>query len=1003
MQKYAPNTAIFYFLITLLLFSAVPLFGGGSQNRNLARADQLIDNLQYEEAILILTDIARRDPNQFDKVQERFRRIYKIEEEFNRIANDLIEVIIYEPENNEKIIELSDQLHALQMSDSLLMSSFVRRIRELAQFNINRNLLREIMERGRRHLDNGDSYAALLTYSEGMSFMRDEFFAGGFGAEIENTVLRETESILSMISSYMQTGGPLSSLSLELISALNASDLDGIYLTTEKLIPAMNNFISLKQNLYAALVVFDRMLSEIRRNDPDMGDRNHLAFLSVLIRGRTGETVQEGMLGVFDTHWRHSVSTAANAIAALVQNSKDQSINALNARNYSDIALYQENTGNYTSVYTLLLEKNRDLFTGVNRQTITLYDTNILQSDIKPFIEIIAMNEANDLLLQAAQTGLRSEEVNSIIMQYAGNITTEEAYRSGQQARENIFSLQREINLITEAGRLINAEVNSYYSVTHITDAIRAIENISALLTTQLRQSAAGYYSVAYNNFDSVLAVRREQLERSRNYLNGISRMDEDDGVITVYLYPSEALAELTSMTAGAAVDLQNSDIVTAHYRSEPLEITAAAEVSAPYTRLQSAINEMNSIRNQGLALTETARSRAQQAETYRQEGERLFREAQLAYQRQDYDTAWDRLERASNRLSDSLEIQESVSIREMRDTQLINLGTAIAQAQNQMIIAEVRSLVDSARNSYFNGNFQLAEDSLLRARNRWRVTNPSNENDEVIYWLGIVRTALSAASGRVISPTAPLYSEMSQLLSQAQRNFEEGVRFINAGQRSLGLNKFDEARQLTMEVKLIYPVNQEAGLLDLRIEQFIDPSAFNTSFEQRLQAAVVGTRARSLEAFADLQNLAEINPRYPNIRAIITQAEIDMGFRPPPPNPANLARSRELTASASRIVDQSQTAQYDIALLQLNEAIVLDPDNTEAGRVRDRLLSRMSVPGTIVLTSEDEENYQRALRELNAGNYLTAHALVERLMQNQRNRNVQKVIELRQRIDSIL
>ena len=1002
MPKYARNSAVFYFLAALLLFSAVPLFGSGGSDRDLARADQLIDNLQYEEAILILTDIARRDPNQFDRVQERFRKIYQIEEEFNRIANELIEVIIYEPENNEKILNLSDQLYALQHSDSLIMRNFISRTRELAQFNINRNLLREIMERGRRHLDNGDSYAALLTYSEGMSFMRDEFFTGGFGADINNEVLRETESVYSMITAYMRTSEPLSSLSVELIAALNSGDLNNIYLTTEKLIPAMNSFINLKQNLFASVNTLDRILGEIRKNDPDMGDRNHLAFVSILIRGRSTETGQEGMLGAFDTHWRHSVNAAAGVIVSLVQRSKDQSINALNAKNYADIALYQENIINYTDVYMLLLEKNRDLFTGVNPQVIALYDRNILQTDIRPFIEITAMNEANNLVLQAAQTGLRGEAVSSVISQQEENITTEAAYISGQRIRGNITALQQEINSITANGRLINAEVNSYYSVTHITDAIRAVENMNTLLTAQIRQSAAEYYSIAYNNFNSALAVRREQLERSGNYLNGISRIN-DDGINTVYRYPSEALAELISMTAASAVDLQNSDTVIVHYRSESSEISTAAEVSSPFTRFQSAVNDMTSVRNQGLALIETARSRAQQAETYRQEGERLFREAQLAYQRQDYDTAWDRLERASNRLSDSLEIQESVSIREMRDTQLINLGTAIAQAQNQMIIAEVRSLVDSARNSYFNGNFQLAEDSLLRARNRWRVTNPSNENDEVIYWLGIVRTALSAASGRVISPTAPLYSEMSQLLSQAQRNFEEGVRFINAGQRSLGLNKFDEARQLTMEVKLIYPVNQEAGLLDLRIEQFIDPSAFNTSFEQRLQAAVVGTRARSLEAFADLQNLAEINPRYPNIRAIITQAEIDMGFRPPPPNPANLARSRELTASASRIVDQSQTAQYDIALLQLNEAIVLDPDNTEAGRVRDRLLSRMSVPGTIVLTSEDEENYQRALRELNAGNYLTAHALVERLMQNQRNRNVQKVIELRQRIDSIL
>ena len=127
------------------------------------------------------------------------------------------------------------------------------------------------------------------------------------------------------------------------------------------------------------------------------------------------------------------------------------------------------------------------------------------------------------------------------------------------------------------------------------------------------------------------------------------------------------------------------------------------------------------------------------------------------------------------------------------------------------------------------------------------------------------------------------------------------------------------------------------------------------------------------------------------------------MGYRPPPPNPANIARSRELTVAASRILEGNLTAQYEVALAQVNEAITLYPDNSDAAQVKDRLLNRMSVPGAIVLTSEDEVEYQRALREMYAGNNLVALAVVERLMQNPRNRNIIKLIELQRRIQSVL
>jgi tetratricopeptide (TPR) repeat protein len=333
-----------------------------------------------------------------------------------------------------------------------------------------------------------------------------------------------------------------------------------------------------------------------------------------------------------------------------------------------------------------------------------------------------------------------------------------------------------------------------------------------------------------------------------------------------------------------------------------------------------------------------------------------------------------------------------------MRDTQVIGLGQAITAAQTQIIIVEVRDLINSSRNLYFNGNFQQAQDNLFRARNRWALTG-QDENQEIEHWLRLVYIALNMNVERVISPTAPLFPEMSQLLNQAQRNFEEGQRYINAGQRDLGMAKFDEARQLTREVRLVFPFNQDAGLLDLRIEQFLDPPAFNAAFTQRLNTAIAGTRQQSIVAFADLLNLAEINPQYPNMRAIIIQAEVNMGIRLPTPDPADIALSRDLTASARRIADANLVAQYEVALTQLDQAIRLNPNNTEALQVRDRLLPRINLPGAIVLTREDELAYNEAERHHLAGNNLAAYSILQRLMQNPQNRNVEKLARLYDRV----
>jgi hypothetical protein len=1000
MTEFTSKTIFISIFTVFLLFSAAaPVFSGGRQDADLSKADALIKNKKYEEAISILSDFVRRNPDKFDQAQQRMRKIYQVRNEFNIAADELIETLLNDPQNAEKILELTSRLYLLEDENNPLLVNFVSRTHEIAQFNVNRKKMSGILEKGRQFLDRSDCNAAILTYAEGMEIMRDEFFAANYGENIEDETRRETERINSTIGSFRQTSAQMGTISAELVNAINAGNTAGINEITGRLTPAIDGFTALKQELYSADSVFAGILNEIRLKEPDIVDRSHISFLRIIINGRTEENIQEGLLGAFDAYWKNSIKLVTDAVTQNLQKINSAAITAFNSGNYTAAISSLSGTDNFTSLYPLFFDKHRQLFADTRPQTTVLYGNNILRGDIQPYLEIIALSEANNIILQAANIGLRFIDRSSLTRLQEGAINANQALNSEQQTRNTINGMQNTINGIRTNADRINTEINTYVNITSITNTLTAVDNYYSLLLAEERQSAQRYYSIAHNDLQNSLTSRKEELERGTNFLNGESHTNLSGNVV-IYRFPAEALEQLNAALTALSADLQNGNTVLGLFNSEPAHISADEEITRTRSNFQTVVNELNNIRTQAAALAQTARSRSTQAEAFRQEGERLFREAQTAYQRQNYDIARERIQRASDRFSESLEIQESASLRQMRDTQLINLDRQIAISENEAIIAEVRNILNNALSLYFSGNFQQAEDNLIRARNRWHVTNP-DENEEIIYWLSIVRTAMSAGSERVIPPTAPLYAEMSQLLSKAQRNFEEGVRFINSGQRSSGIAKFDEARQLTREVKLIFPVNQEAGILDLRIEQFMDPAVFNASFAQRLNVAVAGTKRRSIEAFADLQNLAEINPRYPNMRAILTQAEIDMGYRQPPPNPANIARSRELTASARRILESNAAAQYEIALTQLNEAITLNPENIEATQVRDRLLTRMSVPGGIVLSSEDESDYQRALRELNAGNSLVALSLVERLMQNPRNRNISKLIELQQRIQS--
>jgi len=1005
MPKFARRSAIFLVTASLWLLS-VPVFGSGQRAPDLIKADNLINEKKHEEAIRVLTDYIRRNPDHFDDAQKRLQKIYKEREIFNNTADELINTLLNEPENSEKIYILSTKLKSLEDETSPLLKSFISRTYEIAQFNVFRNRLRNILETGRAQLDKGECEAALQTYAGGMDLMRDEFYAAGYGSAVENTVRRETERINSILGAFRTVSTGMDAPSAELARIIASGNLNTAPEITNRLTPSMDRFIALKQELYTALNTIDSTLDRLKKANPEMADRNHLSFLLILINGRQGESIQEGMLGAFEIYWNKSIDPVFNAITQNAAAANSSGLAAVNAGQYSNAVTILQRTGSIVNLSPIFFQKRRTLNQNKNTQLVEISGNTIAKGDVPAFITLRALSESSNHLTQAANLALRSSIIagtnqSSYTLWQEGKTDAATSINNELQAKNNAAGLRNEIDAVIASASRTDNLLKNYYTTQYLTDAIAAIGKIHSAAAALERQSAYYYYTVVDTELKRGLTARTAELERGRNFLNGQQRKRADGSTVTD-LFPGEALETLTAMLASLSADLERGNSAIAYYKNETKPIQADGQISTLLSSCEKTIGSLNALRNQGVTLRNTANSRTTQAEAFKQEGERLLREAQASYRSQNFDTARDRLQKASERLNSSLEIQESVSLRQSWDTQLFNLGQSINTAENETIITEVRNLVNSARASYSDGNFQQAEDRLIRARNRWRVTNP-DENEEILYWLGIVRGAMSALSGRIIPATAPLYPEMSQLLSKAKTNFEEGVRLINAGSRAKGLEKFNDARKQTREVRLIFPFNQDAGILELKMEQYTDPTAFNTSFEQRMKTAISGTKQRSIESFSELQNLAEINPRYPGLKGILTQAEIDMGIRPPPPDPRALARSRELTAAANRILAENNTTLFEVAITQINEAISLNPENTEATRIKDRLLNRMSVPGAVVLSSEDELEYQRAIKEMQAGNNLVAFAVVQKLMQNPRNRNITKLIELQRRIQSVL
>ncbi len=195
--------------------------------------------------------------------------------------------------------------------------------------------------------------------------------------------------------------------------------------------------------------------------------------------------------------------------------------------------------------------------------------------------------------------------------------------------------------------------------------------------------------------------------------------------------------------------------------------------------------------------------------------------------------------------------------------------------------------------------------------------------------------------------------------------------------------------------------MNQEASVLSLEILKIKDADNFESVFRDKYNLAKERININPSESYIVLKDLAAIYPDYPGIKKAIYDTEIKLGMRTPPPDPAKIREAANLYQKAYAIVSSNVRSNYPTALEYLNRAFKLNPDNSRITVLKDRVQTEMGGTTTVVLSSYAQEQYRLAEQEFISGNYYASLAIVNKLLQDKRNRNYTPLIELKRRIDS--
>ena len=1000
-----------FFIALYCILIAAPFFSTPKgARRSLAEIDRLIQETEYDAALSALSDFIETYPERFDDVQRRSNRIFKTLDRYTATASQLVDTIENEPENGQKILAIITKLESLKKNPTEQQLAFIHNARTAAQFTIYRKQLLAILQES-ADLARGGNYTGAVDKAQSGFFMyRDDFFREHTDASVTVPVRSALSYVDEKIAAYKALEDVLQDAVSSFADAVRLDDVESTQASFIAVQHAFNAFAEVRNSIYRLGYELSDM-GQAMQAEKSATDALFLSFVSRCILG-INTIADSGVAGALDYEWDALVKRMEDEIASILTQRVESFVYALSSDGFADVSAFPEQKDLSAILSFAEIGKSVDALYALRMELDNTPEESKFPNFAVSVDYAASLASRFSALLESGQT-MTAERQNAFALSEPSDY---EKVEEGSEytasllaASERVKSTQSKIS--EDAFEQSPAAV-AYLGAQHTEDPddevipfdnlvgaykkyIQDAADFSRNTEIELWQRIASYYAACGASY----VTARENDVAAIKALDG-GKFDEDSG--TTFRYPFE----VTEAVRAFQKKLSENKAVLVSGRTL---LAGGENVDAYALPLQSvyiSITKLDSLAPDVAAIGASALEQVKAAQRAKNEADLRYDQAQKALAANDFDEARRRLQESRTKYNESLSYQESEQLRSESDGRLASLGERIQTRQNESIVRRVRDIKTRARTEYYNGNFSRAESLLSQAKALWASTN-IEEDEEIESLFALVGTALSLRTGRVLSPSAPLYPEMSQLLSIARQYFNEGQDLLKKGDEDEGRMLLAQALQKIQELQLVYPLNRTASLFALRIQQVLNPSGFATLFAERVKMAQANYKIpeKRQSAYTDLLDLHEIDPSYPGLAALIYETEIDLGIRRRPQDRTAIVKATSLTKRAQGIMETAGRDEVKLrsALSLVDQAISLDPNNDAALLLKDRIQIAIGGQTLIVLSSEDEAKYQKVVAALQDNNLVTANALVEELLQKSSNKNSSKIIDLQKKIRALL
>lgn len=1039
------NRKILALFITVFSLFANRIFSQ-EKTMTLREIDKIIDEpneRNFQQALVELNKYLEKNPLEFDAVQRRYKKILNSRKLYSELANELINLIKNSSEEDSEVIDgrikkLTQEILALEFEPNDKRLDIVKDTNYLVsirQYSAIQNKTAKLIQ--------SEKYSeAIKKAAEGLEILHENFIAE-FGKE---KISGEIDSAVKEIKKNLELfDGILVRLENARSSYINA-------LNSENTVAAHSALLAVKS-------VFSEYAS-LRNSVADFGfalEKNSVAVKNLAEKNRKGKKTDDekksvghgeeypglasgsvfgwnempgadhGILGVMDAVFNVNIEKMKSSSVAVLNNLSVRFAETSSVQSFRQskilpeksellkIGLFGKNSREINSLYSLLknLDGKNFQIPYQNFEISVEYLENVAfysESFVDDVVKIAEIKSDADKIVQPENAGDSALSGNSYILDLlsvASEINSVKNQINENSPKKSDWS-EKYRNLLAKqnsssAGNLPQKATSGVQIEDKIIlwekigetydDYIFALNDYCFDLVSELYKRGAEFYSLAGLDYEKKVSESQKKIEENiqGTVVGGMRRRFSRNAVQEILYLEKYVEGGKKSLQFGLE---KVTDSYEENYENSVLSIKSSIEKLENFAdELKKSLEEANSL--------------VKNSDRNILDGDKSFETAQKFFRQQKFDEARTEANNAIEFYDDSLRFDYNENLAVNSRKKIENLLEKISEQQKIIIDKEVDDLIAQAGKEFNNDNYAEAQILLNRAQERWNVVFLDYENDEIQNMMKIVENALNANNGREVLPSDSLYRDVSQMLRSAKQSFEKGKSFSKKGNSQAALAQFNEALQTLEILRSLVPRNMAANKLRLEIQQFQDPEQFKINFANRVSQAKENAASAAkdsfgneklLQAYAELSDLAEINPDYPGLKNAILEIEYSLGKKKRPLAPGVKKYAEQLASEAQKLF---QSGYYQEAFKKINQAISTDSENQNFKSLRSRISARLK---TNVYTRDSNytDRYQEVVELISSNRYEMAEEIISEMWKNPANRT-ENLTKLKNRVERAL